>query len=466
MFKVQAYGATHVGRERKNNEDSFRIEPEAGLFLVCDGMGGHASGEVASQIAAEAMVRFVGSDRFRPDFRWPAEVTHQLTEEGRALDAAVRMANVEVYAAALGNLAHKGMGTTVVGMLAGPHRLGLVHVGDSRIYRLRGGDLEQLTDDHSLLNHYMRTRPMSSQQIRAFAGKNVIVRAVGLRDSVDPDVQTQDYRAGDVYMLCSDGLTDMVDDERILPALLAHKDDLEQACARLIDLALEGGGKDNITLVLLSVLSAGPDDRDLEDQRLTEPVRQEDTSPGFDIRSGGDHRDAETLPDIAVPQIPRAFAQTRQVPWRAQALPSQPRDTPPDARLKDTDRYRRVETDETGVPRGQPTQTPPGYTRQPHPPGVPVQELDSTEQNTAPIARDVAEAARRAHDLTSDVRQAMRETQLDKPRGPVPTPPVDARLPGDPHLPADEPTEPDPFRHLQAPAAPPATPGERDPDAT
>ena len=165
MWKVLSHGITHVGRERKNNEDSFRIASDAGLFLVCDGMGGHASGEVASQIAADTMVRFVALDRHRPDFRWPAEVSPADPEEARALDAAVRVANGAVFAGALANQTHKGMGTTVVGMLMGEERLSLVHVGDSRIYRLRDGELEQLTEDHSLLNHYMRSRPMSAASV-------------------------------------------------------------------------------------------------------------------------------------------------------------------------------------------------------------------------------------------------------------------------------------------------------------
>jgi len=365
MFKVLAYGTTHIGRERKNNEDSFRIDPGAGLYLVCDGMGGHASGEVASQIAADAMIRFVSTDRFRPDCRWPTEAVHQLTEEGRALDAAVRMANVEVYAAALGNPAHQGMGTTIVGMVAGPQRLGLVHVGDSRIYRLRRDELEQITDDHSLLNHYMRTRPMSAQQIRAFSGKNIIVRAIGLRAAVDPDVQTQDYRHGDVYLLCSDGLTDMVEDAQIAEVLLAEQEDLEKAAHQLIDLALAAGGRDNVTVVLLRIVAQDRSTWEREAQRPNEPVRQKDTSPGFDIRDE-DHLDAETLPAIAMPVSPKSFV-WHQIPSRPVAM-TDPAEAKPDPRarhprnarlLKDTDQYPRVSEDKAEQHRAATAQTPP-----------------------------------------------------------------------------------------------------------
>ena len=253
MFRILAYGATHVGRERKNNEDAFRISPESGLYLVCDGMGGHASGEIASQIASDAMVRFISQDVHRPDVRWPIDTPNGLPEESRMLDAAVRIANSEVFAAAQHNPLHKGMGTTVVAVLAGTYRLGLVHVGDSRIYRLRDGELSQITEDHSLLNFYIQTRPMSADQIKQFAGKNVIVRAVGLRDAVEPDVQVQDYHEGDIYLLCSDGLTDMVDADVIGSILMRRRASLPDAASELVDLANRNGGRDNVSVVLVGI---------------------------------------------------------------------------------------------------------------------------------------------------------------------------------------------------------------------
>ena len=327
MFRILAYGATHVGRERKNNEDAFRISPDSGLYLVCDGMGGHASGEIASQIASDAMVRFVSQDIHRPDVRWPIDTPAGLAEEARVLDAAVRVANSEVFAAAAVNPLHKGMGTTIVGVLAGTYRLGLVHVGDSRIYRMRGGELTQLTEDHSLLNFYIQTRPMSAEQIKQFAGKNVIVRAVGLRDAVEPDVQVQEYCAGDVYLLCSDGVTDMVDDAIIAATLQDGGDKLTETAERLIDHALNGGGKDNITVVLLQVVKVPDESRSRLSARATLPMHPddlhaehdelEDTSPGFDIH-GTDASDAETLTEIEVRQatVVRKHAQTQEVPYR------------------------------------------------------------------------------------------------------------------------------------------------------
>lgn len=317
MFKLLHYGETNVGRERKNNEDSFRAAPEAGVFLVCDGMGGHASGEIASQVAADAMLRFLVMDRFRPEFTWSGESLAQPTEEARALDAAVRCANREVLNQANAHPMHKGMGTTVVAVLAGPQRLAFVHVGDSRIYRLRDGELEQITDDHSLLNHYMRTRPMSAEQIRQFAGKNVIVRAVGLRDSVEPEVQVAEYQADDLYLLCSDGLTDMVEDEQITQILMDQKE-LPAAGSALVEAALQGGGKDNITVLLLRVHEVPDLPRARPFNRQTQTMLTDDAEPSADDEDddletdvGFSGLDAETKPEVEVPATARLLAQTQ-----------------------------------------------------------------------------------------------------------------------------------------------------------
>ncbi|MSQ84553.1 MAG: serine/threonine-protein phosphatase [Myxococcales bacterium] len=319
MFKIVHYGETNVGRERKNNEDALRVAVGAGAYLVCDGMGGHASGEIASQIAADAVVRFLAMDRFRPDFRWPPESSAQQSEEGRALDAAVRSANREVFLQAQANPLHKGMGTTIVGVYAGAQRLGLVHVGDSRIYRLRNGEFDQLTDDHSLLNYYMNTRPMSAQQIKSFAGKNVIVRAVGLRENVEPDVQITDYRHGDVYLLCSDGLNDMVEDEQLAAAMVGAKDNLAQVGSQLIQMALDAGGKDNVTVLLLQTVEVPDQAKTVPFFRRTLPMNALDaldTSP-YALLEDLDHEedvgttaDHETMPEVRV-NVPAKLSATQ-----------------------------------------------------------------------------------------------------------------------------------------------------------
>lgn len=299
MYHITSYGATNVGLERSNNEDAYHIAPDDGLYVVCDGMGGHASGEMASRITVETMVAFVTETIHKPNFRWPFNSPTATTLETRILDCAVRLSNRDVFAAAQADSRHRGMGTTVVAILAGEEQLGVVHVGDSRIYRLRDGKLEQVTEDHSLLNHYRRTRPMTKDEIKNFKGKNVIVRAVGLRESVQPEVGVLDYRPGDRYMLCTDGLTDLVEDEDIEAEMVAAGSDHEKAVNGLIARALAAGGKDNVSVVVLQVDVAT--DEDMDDAHGA----GEDTSPGFDADSQDGYWDQETMPAFEIGDLPR-----------------------------------------------------------------------------------------------------------------------------------------------------------------
>lgn len=316
MFKLMHYGETNVGRERKNNEDTFRAATDGGIFLVCDGMGGHASGEIASQVAADAMVRFLSIDRHRADCAWPAESQTQPCDEARALDAAVRVANREVLLQAQGNPLHKGMGTTVVAVLASAERLAIVHVGDSRVYRYRAGELEQVTEDHSLLNHYLRTRPMSAQQIQSFAGKNVIVRAVGLRDHVEPEIQLREYRKGDVYLLCSDGLNDMVGEAELARLMRHSPNRLRETGEALVRAALANGGRDNVTVLLLQVVDAA-DLAQLGDAMAARTAQaasvQTSVSAADDDEEEHDISDVETLPEIRVTLPPPLVEKTQPV---------------------------------------------------------------------------------------------------------------------------------------------------------
>ena len=302
MFQMLAFGATDVGLERKNNEDALHSEAASGLFVVCDGMGGHASGELASKLAVESVLEFVTDTIHQDNFRWPFQSPNATTVESKVLDCAIRIANRKVYQHAQADSRHKGMGTTVVAMLAGKDKIGAVHVGDSRIYRLREGDLVQLTDDHSLLNHYKRTRPMSEDDIRNFKGKNVIVRAVGLRETVEPETHVWDYKSGDVYLLCTDGLTDLVDDDYIKTQLEQVDVGIKTATTNLIQRALAAGGKDNVTVMILTVEhTAGIDapTEELESVPHDEQVGLEDTSPGFSAAGENGSWDQETMPGLA-----------------------------------------------------------------------------------------------------------------------------------------------------------------------
>lgn len=291
-IELKAFGVTDVGLERKNNEDALVIIESCGFYAVCDGMGGHASGELASRLAVEAMGNFVEHDIRKPDFRWPFHAPETVSVEAQILDNAVKLANKTVFESARGNPRHKGMGTTVVALLISDNKVACVHVGDSRLYRLRDGQLQQMTTDHSLLNHYKRTRDLTEEQVRNFKGKNVIVRAVGLKDSVQPELAEFEAMAGDIFLLCTDGLTDLVADDLIQEQLEVGHSDLEQGVRALIRAALTRGGKDNVTALMLRVDEAGAGG-----SRVSQPQPEylEDTSPGFDV-DAGDAWDMETLP--------------------------------------------------------------------------------------------------------------------------------------------------------------------------
>ncbi len=303
MFHITSYGVTDVGLERNNNEDAYHIAADAGLYVVCDGMGGHASGEIASSITVESMGEFVAKTIHESNFRWPFNSPTATTLETRILDCAVRLANREVFNSAQQDTKNRGMGTTIVAMLAGETQLGAVHVGDSRIYRLRDGKISPVTEDHSLLNHYLRTRPMTKEEIKNFKGKNVIVRAVGLREAVQPEVHVIDYRVGDRYLLCTDGLTDLVEDEDIEAEMISADNGMEGAVTRLIERALKAGGKDNVTIVMLQINAAGAGDEVTDESGLEDA---DDTSPGFDAADGDGYWDQETMPAYEVGDLAKA----------------------------------------------------------------------------------------------------------------------------------------------------------------
>jgi serine/threonine protein phosphatase PrpC len=253
MRKLTWAGLTDVGRKRTGNEDAFIVDPELGLYVVCDGMGGHASGEVASAMTTEEVHTFVANradgDRSLPYKGEPGASLGELV-----LSNAIQHANDKVFVAGMRDPHLEGMGTTVVAVAEYEEHLVLAHIGDSRIYRLRDGVLEQVTRDHSLLNHKIDLGELRTQEeIDAFKHGNVIVRAIGLKDYVRPETAVHERVPGDLYCLCSDGLSDMVDDWSIESVLEANRDDLEEACTILVRMANERGGKDNITVVLVRV---------------------------------------------------------------------------------------------------------------------------------------------------------------------------------------------------------------------
>jgi PPM family protein phosphatase len=228
-------GRTDPGRKRRRNEDAFVLEPP--LFAVADGMGGAQAGEVASRLAAAAFREFHEADELEPDER---------------LRALVQEANRRIYDRARADTGATGMGTTLTAALLEDEQVTIGHVGDSRAYRLREGQLEQLTEDHSLVADLMRSGRLTPEEAETHPQRSVITRALGTDREVDVDTMTVEASPGDVFLLCSDGLTTMVADEEILD-LVAGADSLEQAAKALVKAANKGGGEDNVTVVLFAV---------------------------------------------------------------------------------------------------------------------------------------------------------------------------------------------------------------------
>ncbi len=252
-MRLSHAGTSDVGRKRNHNEDAYLLLPEENLFCVADGMGGHASGEVAARIAVEEMAEFFRTTGRDDEATWPYKMDPARSYDENRLTTGVKLANLRIFERAATDERLKGMGTTIVSASFPRNGSQVVvgHVGDSRAYLLRRGALRQLTEDHSLLNDYRRTRQLSEAEIEAFPHKNVIVRALGMRDSVEVDVLREDLQDGDVLILCSDGLSGMVPDPRLAEIARANIGDLRGAAQALIDAANEAGGVDNVTCVLV-----------------------------------------------------------------------------------------------------------------------------------------------------------------------------------------------------------------------
>lgn len=256
-MKLVCAGITDVGSVRDHNEDDFYLsDGDEALCIVADGMGGHRSGEVASAMAIKAIVEY-----YRETIPGPGE-SYRKSENGEGdgadldeyrLVQAMHMANGAVFDAASNNEVYQGMGTTVVSGYFIDGGVYMAHIGDSRAYRLRGGKFEQLTADHSLANEYVRMGILSQEDVEFFPYKNVITRACGLAGEVEVDVLFTPVEPGDLYVLCSDGLSDMVRDTEI-KEIIERNDSLEKMCAELVDVANANGGADNITLIVARIL--------------------------------------------------------------------------------------------------------------------------------------------------------------------------------------------------------------------
>jgi protein phosphatase len=251
--RIDAFGLSHPGRWRRTNEDSFAVLHHLGLFMVADGMGGAAAGEVASRMAVNA-VRAVFQD---PDLTWPHGLPDRPPHVSLPLlKAGIEYANERIHAAAVESKAHAGMGTTIAALLAlGEDRVALAHVGDSRIYGLRGRRFEQLTVDHSLVNALCQTGAMTRETADKSELRHVLSRAVGTQAAVEVDARLVAAQPGDTFLLATDGLHGVVADET-MAAILLREHDLTAAATRLVDCANELGGPDNISVVVVRMVGA------------------------------------------------------------------------------------------------------------------------------------------------------------------------------------------------------------------
>ncbi len=234
-----AVAVTDMGRKRTSNEDSYGLSIEHGIYLVCDGMGGAAAGEIASSLAVEEAMRVLS-----------ARLADECASVRMAAEEAVAAANRVIYSRSERNSRLAGMGTTFVALLVRERRAWVVNIGDSRCYRLRNRRLEQLTHDHSWVDEQVRLGLMTVAEAGRSQFRNVITRALGTQSSVSPDVFEIEAEPGDLFMLCSDGLTRELGDD-LLESMLSLDLPLERLCSRVVDAAKKAGGHDNITCLLV-----------------------------------------------------------------------------------------------------------------------------------------------------------------------------------------------------------------------
>ncbi|MCK4857238.1 MAG: Stp1/IreP family PP2C-type Ser/Thr phosphatase [candidate division Zixibacteria bacterium] len=252
-MKIRFAGATDVGQVRTNNEDNFAVLTDRNLMVVCDGMGGHAAGEVASGIAAETIVTLFAEHDLKvftsERFVYPEEIT----PEGKLLVGAIAVANTRIHDRSRSHPELAGMGTTVVACQFKDGVVSICHAGDSRGYLMREGSLKQITIDHSLLNELMEKYPAQEEESKNFVNANVITRALGTKPSIKVDISEIAFKEGDLFLLCSDGLSGMVTDSQLLETVSAHPDNPDQLITALIDLANAAGGADNITVCVARI---------------------------------------------------------------------------------------------------------------------------------------------------------------------------------------------------------------------
>jgi protein phosphatase len=250
-FSVEVAGKTDVGCVRTNNEDSFGYDAGLGIFVLCDGMGGQAAGEVASELSVTTVLSYLRQTAETGNLR-KIDQTGEFSEDAHVLWRALQAANQTIREAITADPGRTGMGTTIVAALVRGNNVAIAHAGDSRIYLIRNNTVEQLTKDHSLVMEQVRRGLLTLEEAAQSPIQNIITRALGAADTVEPDLADHELVAGDTLLLCSDGLTRHLSDQQIL-AIADGASSLEEACDTLISSANAAGGSDNISCLMVRV---------------------------------------------------------------------------------------------------------------------------------------------------------------------------------------------------------------------
>ena len=250
--KIQIVGQTDTGQIRHNNEDCIGFDSALGLLVLADGMGGHLGGEVASSLSVDKIISY--SQQHLPSIK-TSQIDQEtgFTQESLCIQQAIALANEQIYHKSTENAELRGMGTTLVVMLFYDNRFSLAHIGDSRCYRYRNKNLSQITKDHSLLQELVDRGFYTPEEASKSLNKNLVTKALGIDSAITPDIQEDLALKNDIYLLCSDGLTDLVEDEYIRLTINKFSDNLEEAAKQLITKANQNGGKDNISVILCKI---------------------------------------------------------------------------------------------------------------------------------------------------------------------------------------------------------------------
>ena len=260
--KIQFHGQTDTGSVRDHNEDAIAYNDDIALAVLADGMGGHRGGEMASAITVSTVLDVI-TKKIKSIEVENTDNDTVYSAESQIIHEAISLANKNVRDSSEAHAQYQGMGTTVVVTLFYDNRFTVAHVGDSRLYRLRDGELEQLTRDHSLMQELIDRDYYTPEQAKNSLNKNLITRAIGIDSKVEIDIQEDVAMVNDIYLLCSDGVTDMIEDELIKSTMIENSQNLEKAASEIIRLANEHGGKDNISAILVKPIKSFPAENSL-----------------------------------------------------------------------------------------------------------------------------------------------------------------------------------------------------------